>query len=73
MNSLLTPEKAAEFLGIPEGTLTQWRSQKRGPAYIKLENRLVRYRQSDLESYLSERVVETNLTANVLGVKVCRK
>ena len=56
---LLTPKQAAEFLGIPLGTLAQWRSQRRGPAYIKLEDRLVRYRRSDLEAYLAGHLVET--------------
>jgi excisionase family DNA binding protein len=54
---LLTCQEAAEFLGVPVGTLAQWRSQRRGPQYIKLEGRLVRYRLTDLESYLSERLV----------------
>jgi excisionase family DNA binding protein len=69
MNTLLTPAKAAEFLGVPTGTLAQWRSQRRGPPYIKLEGRLVRYRHSDLEKYLSQRAVETNLTANLPTVR----
>jgi len=56
---LLTPKEAAEFLGIPLGTLAQWRSQRRGPPYIKLEERLVRYRRSDLEKYLSGHFVGT--------------
>lgn len=45
---LLTPGPAAEVLGIPEGTLAQWRCQRRGPPFIKLEGRLVRYRARDL-------------------------
>ncbi len=49
---LLTPKEAAEFLGVPESTLAQWRSQGRGPLYVKLESRLVRYRATDLESYI---------------------
>jgi predicted DNA-binding transcriptional regulator AlpA len=55
--SLLTPDEAAEFLSLSIETLAQWRSQRRGPPYIKLESRLVRYRASELEEYLSERVV----------------
>jgi len=58
-DALLTPKQAAEFLGIPEGTLAQWRSQRRGPQYVKLEGRLVRYRRSDLEDYIASRLVET--------------
>jgi excisionase family DNA binding protein len=62
---LLTPKEAAEFLGIPLGTLAQWRSQRRGPPYIKLEERLVRYRHSDLEEYLSGHLVEPNELSGV--------
>jgi len=58
---LLTPREAAEILGVPEGTLAQWRSQRRGPPYIKLEGRLVRYRTSDLEEWVSRQVVETEV------------
>lgn len=53
--ALLTCREAGEFLGVPESALAQWRSQRRGPPYIKLEGRLVRYRLSDLETYLSGR------------------
>jgi len=59
---LLTPKEASELLGIPEGTLAQWRSQKRGPAFVKLEGRLVRYRAGDLESYVTARIVETEFS-----------
>jgi excisionase family DNA binding protein len=59
---LLTPKTASEFLGIPEGTLAQWRSQRRGPTFIKLEGRLVRYRASDLEQYIASRIVETEVS-----------
>jgi hypothetical protein len=55
---LLTPAQAAEALSIPESTLAQWRSQRRGPAFIKLEGRLVRYRTRDLENYITRSIVE---------------
>lgn len=58
--SLLTPEEAADFLSISAETLAQWRSQRRGPPYIKLEGRLVRYSQSALDSYLGKRNVTTS-------------
>jgi len=60
-NSLLTPKEAAEFLGLPESTLAQWRSQRRGPVYVKLESRLVRYRRSDLDVYIGQHLVETEV------------
>ncbi len=58
-STLLTPGRAAEYLSVSAETLAQWRSQSRGPHYIKLEGRLVRYRVSDLESYLQGRSVTT--------------
>lgn len=59
--SLLTCPEAAEFLGVPVGTLAQWRSQRRGPQYVKLENRLVRYRIADLEAYVSKNLRKTDV------------
>jgi excisionase family DNA binding protein len=56
---LLTPDEAADFLSLSTETLAQWRSQRRGPNYIKLEGRLVRYRTAELERYLEERIVKT--------------
>ncbi len=57
IRALLTCQEAAEFLGVPAGTLAQWRSQRRGPQYVKLEGSLVRYRLTDLEIYLKQHVV----------------
>jgi predicted DNA-binding transcriptional regulator AlpA len=69
---LLSPKQASEFLGVPEGTLAQWRSQRRGPPYIKLEGRLVRYRSSDLEDYLSGHRVGTDLICSVPSGRLAR-
>jgi predicted DNA-binding transcriptional regulator AlpA len=55
---LLTPKEASEFLSVPEKTLAQWRSQRRGPLFVRMENRLIRYRSADLQSYVNERIVE---------------
>lgn len=59
--ALLTPKEAADLLGIPEGTLAQWRSQRRGPPFVKLELRLIRYRRTDLEKYIGDHLVETEV------------
>jgi len=55
---LLSPLDTAKFLGVSVETLAQWRSQRRGPPYVKVENRLVRYRLCDLEEYVSGSLVE---------------
>jgi excisionase family DNA binding protein len=49
----LTREQAAAYLGLAKTTLAIMASQKRGPPYYKI-GRSVRYRQSDLSSFLEE-------------------
>lgn len=51
-DKLLTPKEAAVFLSVSMETLAMWRSQHRGPDFVKLESRLVRYWLSALESWL---------------------
>lgn len=55
-NALVTSRQAAEILGVPEGTLGQWRFAGRGPKFVKV-GRMVRYRVSDIDEYLEERTV----------------
>lgn len=64
MTELLTASEAARLLGVPEGTLAQWRSQRRGPCYVKLESRLVRYRRSDLEQWIERQTVRTEVDSS---------
>ncbi len=56
---VLTTVEAAEFLRLSPGTLKLWRkrAQRRGPPYVKVERRLVRYLLGDLESYLARQIV----------------
>jgi excisionase family DNA binding protein len=64
---LLTPEDVAEFTGLSVETLAQWRSQKRGIPYVKISRNCVRYRQSDLDGWLSERIVRTDVSLTNTG------
>lgn len=55
LNPLRTEVESAQFLGVKPTTLQIWRCTKRYPLpYIKV-GRLVRYRQSDLEAFLTSR------------------
>jgi predicted DNA-binding transcriptional regulator AlpA len=54
---LLSPAEVAEYTGLSIETLAQWRSQKRGIPYIKISHNCVRYRQADLDLWVSERIV----------------
>lgn len=57
---LLKPEDVAELTGLSVETLAQWRSQKRGIPYVKISRNCVRYRRSDLDGWLAERIVRTD-------------
>jgi excisionase family DNA binding protein len=50
---LLTIEEVSQWLGIPRGTLYQWRSRKQGPRAIKVGGAL-RYRRAEVETYLDQ-------------------
>ena len=48
---LLYPPEAAIYLTVAKQTLATWRSQGRGPKYLKLGH-AVRYRLSDLDEWI---------------------
>ena len=56
LDPLLTIEEVADYLNITVRTLARWREANTGPAYHRL-GRQVRYRQSELESYLNNTLV----------------
>jgi excisionase family DNA binding protein len=51
-NHPLTEAEAAVRLGLKVATLRAWRSQGRGPAYVRL-GRAIRYLTADLEEFLA--------------------
>jgi predicted DNA-binding transcriptional regulator AlpA len=59
-SKLLSAKEVAEITGLSVETLAQWRSQKRGPVFVKISRNFVRYRQSDLDDWLSESIVRTD-------------
>lgn len=58
--SLLDPQQAANFLGMSFKTLARWRSEGRGPTFIKLNNGVVRYSTEDLLEYVDSYRVTAN-------------
>ncbi len=48
---LLSTKELAEYIGVTQTTLRQYRIDGCGPAYIKFGNR-VRYRISDVENWI---------------------
>lgn len=52
---ILLETELAKHWQISIKTFQRWRSQQTGPKFIKLENRSVRYRLADIETYETER------------------
>jgi excisionase family DNA binding protein len=55
----LTPREAARYLGISDAALRLWRSEDKGPRYFKAGEKLVRYRRTDLDAWIEERLSTT--------------
>jgi len=57
VGDLLSVEQAAEFIGVASHTLDVWRCTKRHSIpYLKV-GRLVKYRRTDLETWLTSRTI----------------
>lgn len=52
---LLRPRELGELLGVPVGTLANWRSARTGPPFVKV-GRHVRYRTSDVDEWIAARL-----------------
>lgn len=50
LDRLLTPGDVSAYLGVPLGTLANWRYLGRGPAYLRV-GRHVRYLESAVASW----------------------
>ncbi len=54
---LLSATDVSAITGLSVETLAQWRSQRRGIPFVKISRNFVRYRQCDLDAWLTERIV----------------
>lgn len=50
---LLQPTDVSAFLGVPIGTLDQWRHRGTGPRYVRV-GRHVRYRLEDVHAWVAD-------------------
>ena len=53
---LLSPPEAAQIFGITSKCLANWRLRGGGPQFVRLSATRVRYRQSDLNLWIEERI-----------------
>ena len=52
LDRLLNTKEAAEYLGLSPYTLERWRYLGKGPRFIRVGSKSVRYRQTDLDAFL---------------------
>lgn len=51
LDCLITETEAAKFLNFSISTLRNWRSEGKGPEFIKISQRTVRYRRRELNAW----------------------
>ncbi len=49
---LISEFEVSKILGIKQRTLQQWRATGRGPSFVRLPPRIVRYRISEIDSWI---------------------
>jgi len=49
---LLDEQQAAQWLRVSCKTLQSWRCRNEGPTFVKVGQRLVRYKREDLERFV---------------------
>lgn len=57
LSVLMDPTEVSQYLGVPTGTLANWRYQRRGPAFVRV-GRHVRYRAEDVAEWIAQRAVD---------------
>ncbi len=54
---LWSSKRVSEYINCAEVTVRSWRRTGLGPRYLKLTNRQVRYRPSDVRAWLEDRAL----------------
>ena len=54
---VVNDREAARFLGLAPQTLRNWRTNRKGPKYVRLGGRIV-YRLVDLNEFLNRGVID---------------
>lgn len=65
---LLTTDQTAELLAITRETLANWRVQGRGPRFLQLSPRCIRYRRRDVEEWTAQ--LERRSTSDPGGMEI---
>jgi len=63
-DALLNEEQAAAFIGVTRRAMQAWRLSGKGPQYVKISSRCVRYRKRELVTW-SEKRLQTSTSQEV--------
>jgi predicted DNA-binding transcriptional regulator AlpA len=58
--ALISEGNAAKYLGLSPRTLGEWRRNKKGPKYIRINSWLIRYKKSDLDDFIETQEMVTD-------------
>ena len=58
LDRLLTVEDLAKYLEVPVATIYAWRYRRQGPAGFRV-GRHLRFRLSDVETWIQDRITQT--------------
>lgn len=54
---LLMPNDVCKMLGITRATLQNWRNSKKGPPFVRLTEKNIRYAKADVTRWIEQRTV----------------
>jgi predicted DNA-binding transcriptional regulator AlpA len=54
IDQLLTGREVAAILKLTPQTVIEWRRENRGPRWVRIGQRAIRYRRSELEAWIAE-------------------
>lgn len=60
---LLNDGEAAAQIGVSPRTMKRWRYQNTGPTWIRAGLKVIRYRQTDIEAWLTARTMASRVAA----------
>ncbi len=56
VESLVNERQAAKILAVSPRALQKWRSNGRGPLFVRISARCIRYRPRDLATWATDRI-----------------
>ena len=57
--NLVSEQMAATYLGFTPRTLQNWRHERKGPSFIQISPRVIRYDVRDLDRWVEEKRVSS--------------